>query len=97
MKIYNINREPDNGLAKYRQLLRADSWLFEIVENEFDKWLKDSNPASEYEEMYFGEDSIFEKKGAIRQAIEMIFDQMEEENKPFIYLKDVDLSCAFQY
>lgn len=56
-----------------------DSALFMKIEEIFDTWLENSNPAGEYEEKYFGWDAIYSKKGAIWQAIDMIFDYMEEE------------------
>ena len=96
MQIFNINTETDAGLAKYQSLMRTDSWLFKAMEREFDNYMDANGDRNELSEMYFSEDAIYEKKGAIRGAIEMIFDQMNEENLPFIFLKDVDLSCAFQ-
>jgi len=97
MKIFNINRETEPGLKRYQELMNTDSWLFLAVEKEFYTWIDNSNPANEYFDMYFSDDAIYTKKGAIRGAIEQIFEVMDEYKLPFIFLTDprLDLSCAF--
>lgn len=88
MKIYNSN---------ISEAMKTSSPVFKAVENEFNNWMDNSNPAMEYADMYFSEDAIYDKKGAIQSAIEQIFEVMEENNLPFIYLNDsrLDLDCAF--
>jgi hypothetical protein len=97
MKVFNFNRETEAGLAKYQALKKTDSWLFQAVEKEFDSWIDSSNPSSEYEDMYFSEEAIYTKKGAIQGAIELIFEFMDEEKLPFVFLNDnrLDLTSAF--
>ena len=97
MKVFNIDRNTEQGLKNYLALFQSSHPLFKAVEKEFNDWLDNSNPASEYSEMYFSEDAIYDKAGAIRGGIEQIFEVMDEENLPFIYLNDkrLDLTCAF--
>lgn len=98
MKIYNINTETESGLRAYKAHCKTDSHLFRAIEKEFDKFIKDSNPASEYEDKYFSEDAIYSKKYAIIAAIDQIFEVMDEYKIPFIFLNDnrLDLAAAFQ-
>jgi len=98
MKIYNINTETEAGLRAYKSHCKTDSHLFIAIEKEFDKFIKDSNPASEYQDKYFSEDAIYSKKYAIRAAIDHIFEVMDEYNLPFIFLNDnrLDLAAIFQ-
>lgn len=94
MLIKNIDRESDKGLLQYRQLLRTDSELFQEVEKIFDDYIEGRG---ELEEMYFSDDAIYTKKGAIQQAIESIFDTMDEEGLKSIKLTDplLDLEANF--
>lgn len=96
-KVFNINTATEAGLRAYRAHFHTSSPLFKAVEKEFNEWMDNSNPASEYHDMYFSEDAIYDKKGAIHGAIEQIFEVMNEENLPFIFLNDkrLDLTCAF--
>ena len=88
MKIFNSNKS---------EAMKVSSPIFKAVENEFHNWLENSNPAMEYADMYFSEDAIYDKKSAIQSGVEQIFDVMEENNLPFIFLNDsrIDLDCAF--
>lgn len=96
-KVYNIDTETPSGLDRYQALLQPDSDLFQELEKRFDEWINDAPSSSEYNEMYFSEDAIYDKRGAIHGAIELIFEVMKENNLPFIYLNDkrLDLTCAF--
>ena len=98
MKIYNINTETEAGLRAYKAHCKVDSLLFKAIEKEFNRFIKDSKPASEYENKYFSKDAIYSKKYAIIAAIDQIFEIMDEEQIPFIFLNDkrIDLAAAFQ-
>ena len=93
MKVFNVDTETPQGLAAYQAHFKPDSPLFEAIEAIFDGWIR-----GEYEEMYFGEEAIYTKKGAIDQAIQQIFDYMRDENLPFVSLDDanLDLECSFE-
>lgn len=81
--------------TNYETAARLDSAIFAAVENEFNNWIESSNPANEYDEMYFGEDSIYTKKGAIRQAIEELIAEADETQKP-VSFKHFDFDAIFQ-
>lgn len=73
--------------------------IFLAVESVFSKWLKDSNPANEYHEMYFGEDAIYTVRGAIIGGIGNIIEYMTENNLTYITtraFKDIDIEAAFE-
>jgi tetratricopeptide (TPR) repeat protein len=69
-----------------------DSPLFQDLERFFDEWLKDSNPASEYQEQYFGMDAIYDVAGAIEEAIEALIEYCEVKNKTRITKHSFDLA-----
>lgn len=87
MKVY-----PNSDFSKLSAL---DSPVFAAIEKEFDDFIEHSNPASEYEEMYFGDEAIYSKKGAIRQAIEEMMDEADITGKP-VDIKTFDLWGIFQ-
>lgn len=89
---FDRNKQPE----KYNTVLKSDSSLFLFVETQFDNWIKNSNPANEYEEKYFGEEAIYSKKGAIEGAIEAVFDEMEENCKLSLDLNTFDYDAIFQ-
>lgn len=97
MKIRNINREEESGRIRYNAQIQTNSTLFEAIEEEFDKWIDQSNPAMEYAEKYFSDEAIYSKKRAIISAIDHIYEVMDEEDVNFIYLNDcrIDLSSVF--
>ncbi len=98
MKIYNINTESDAGYIRYKALKSSSSEVFKHIEQVFYKWLKDSNPANEYEAKYFdSEESVYNLRGAIHGAIEHIFEVMNEYNLPFIFTNDsrLDFDACF--
>ena len=68
--------------------------VFLAVEKEFWGWLESSNPANEYEEMYFGDDAIYTKKGAIIGAIEEMINEANETNKP-VLVSTFDFDAIF--
>ena len=53
--------------------------LMEFLNKEFYDWLESSNPSSEYEEMYFGEEAVFSKSGALDYAVELIMESLFEK------------------
>lgn len=81
-----LNLESD-----YLELQKTDSYLFLAIETMFNDWLDTSNPANEYYEMYYGDDAIYTKKGAIIGAIENIFDYMSYEQIKSVSLTDNDI------
>lgn len=80
--------------SDYDQISATDHPIFLAVENEFWAWLKSSNPAMEYEDMYFSEDAIYDKKSAIRGAIEEMLSEANEINKP-VLIKTFDFDAVF--
>ena len=82
---------PNSVLA---DIANVSSPVFEYVESKFWDWLNSSNPANEYREMYFGDDAIYTKKGAIVGAIEAALELANEENKP-VSLSGFDYDAVF--
>ena len=80
--------------SNYSQLTALDHPIFLAVEKEFWLWLESTNPAMEYEEMYFGDDAIYDKKGAIRGAIEEMMYEADETGKPVLISK-FDFDAVF--
>lgn len=75
-------------------ITRVSSPIFQYVEQKFWDWIDSTNPASEYREMYFGDDAIYTKKGAIVGAIEAAHELAVDENKP-VSLYDFDYDAVF--
>lgn len=86
MKVY-----PNSDSQKLSSL---DHPVFLAVENEFHNWIDNSNPGMEYEEMYFGSDAIYTKKGAIQGAIEEMIDEANETGKP-VLVSSFDFDAVF--
>ena len=76
--------------------LKTDAWLFKVVEQCFNNWIDGCNPASEMEEKYFSDEAIYDKKGAIIGAIELMFEEMKEANVRWGWLHLFEYECAFQ-
>lgn len=79
---------------------KTSSEIFQFVENIWFEWFEhESGNNSELEEMYYGEEACYSKKGAILQAIEQIGEVAEETNKTFFKESElytiVDIECAF--
>tara|TARA_R110000868_G_scaffold12456_7_gene59537 strand:+ start:9566 stop:9874 length:309 start_codon:yes stop_codon:yes gene_type:complete len=73
--------------------------IFIAVEAVFSNWLKNSNPASEYYDMYYSEDAIYTTRGAIIGGIEAIIEYMTETGKTYITTTEfakIDIEAAFQ-
>ena len=59
-----------------------DNPLWDYIENDWNDWYDhESENNKELEEMYYGEEAIYSKKGAIRQAIDDVADQIADELK----------------
>lgn len=80
--------------SDYNTLTALDHPVFLAVEREFWEWLESSNPANEYEDMYFGDDAIYSKKDAIKGAIAELIDEADETNKP-VLIKTFDFDAVF--
>lgn len=52
--------------------------LYNWLSAEFDEWLQNS-PNSETEEMYYGEERIYDKKGAIMDAMNIIYEDVSNQ------------------
>ncbi len=95
--IYYFDRETIHGSAKYADMMKVDSKLFMLVEKEFDEWMEwISTNTKDYFEMYFSDEAIYSKKGAIQEAITAIFDEMEQEKMVYIETKNFDFAAIFQ-
>jgi hypothetical protein len=75
------------------QLTAPSHPIFQYVEKRFWNWI--NGAPRDVREMYFSEDAIYEKKGAIQGAIENAIEAANEENKP-IDLRTFDIECAFE-
>ena len=80
--------------SNYSQLSALDHPIFLAVEKEFWLWLESTNPAMEYEEMYFGDEAIYNKKDAIKGAIEEMIAEADQTGKPVIISK-FDFDAVF--
>ncbi len=80
--------------ADYSKLSSLDHPIFLAVEREFWNWLNSSNPAMEYEDMYFSDDAIYDKKQAIQGAIEEMICEADETNKP-VEIASFDFDAVF--
>lgn len=74
--------------------------LFQTVEAIFNVWIKDQ-PSDTYDQ-YFGAfeemngGSYVSKKGAIKQAIENMVEEMEEEEIGWAWMNNMDVVVGFQ-
>jgi hypothetical protein len=79
---------------------KTSSAVFQLIEKVWWQWFEETKEHnSEIEDMYFSEDAIYCKKGAIIQAIEQIAEVAEETNKTYFKEAElythVDIECAF--
>jgi hypothetical protein len=90
-----VDNQVEDVELKYSMV---DNPLWDYLESEFYDWLE--HQSRDYEEMYFGEEAIYDVKGAIRGAIEVIDEVIYEEapKKTTFNLDkgDVDFTTAFQ-
>lgn len=100
MRVYRLDTEKESDLQKRFAHDRVDSPLFKAVEKIFDDFM-DANGeracGGDLRAMYESEDAIYEKAGAIRGAIEQVFEVIDEYDLKYIDLTDsrLDLICAF--
>ena len=80
--------------SNYEMLSALDHPIFLAVEKEFWQWIESSNPANEYEEMYFGDDAIYNKQSAIKGAIEEMINEADETGKP-VLISSFDFDAIF--
>jgi hypothetical protein len=80
--------------SNYSNLMRTDSPVFLAVEKQFWLWLESTNPANEYEEMYFGDEAIYDKKQAIQGAIDEMINEADETGKP-VLISSFDFDAIF--
>ncbi len=97
MKVFYINPELCAGVDQFNKHQKTDSPLFKAIEEKFDQWISDSNPAMEYNEKYFGDNAILSKREAIRGAMYQIFGLMYDEKIAMLDLSDpmIDYDAAF--
>jgi hypothetical protein len=88
-----------NGRVETTEETFKDGVVREYLDKEFDSWL-DQAP-SDYEEMYYGDESIMSKRGAIEGAMEIVISTIEEEaprKTTFNFDEgDVEFYEAYQY
>ncbi len=71
--------------------------VFSYIEKKFDEWMEQEDErGGEARDMYSGEDSIYDRKGAILQAYESIKEELENENLEWGYLHNFDIEASFQ-
>jgi len=95
------------NIDTYNPLMASvDSPVFKIIEHIFNDWYAHNTQpgapmAKDIEGMYYGEGdqpAIYSKKGAIRQGIENLIEEVKELNKSIITTKDIqlmDIESAF--
>jgi hypothetical protein len=72
MKMYPNNQMP--------AMVHPSNAMFQYVEKKFWDWIESQR--AETKEMYFSDDAIYDKKGAIVGAIEAALEEANEEQKP---------------
>ena len=85
----------------YRSSADNNKWLFKVITDCFEQWVNETQRAEErsyyfgsFEEMDGG--SYGDYKGAVRQAIDNLIEEMNEYNIDWCYLNTHDLAAAFQ-
>jgi hypothetical protein len=98
-KKYSYPVQIVNGKVQRTDETFKDGVLREYLDKEFDLWL-DQAP-SDYEEMYYGDESIMSKSGAVEGAMENISLTIEDEapkKTTFNFDEgDVDFYVAYEY
>jgi hypothetical protein len=76
-----------------------DHPAFKYAEARFEAWMENNlsfGDPLEYEEKYYGEDSIYDKAGAVVQALESCNEQLEDEGLSWAYFTNLDIDCSFE-
>lgn len=79
------------------QCMNVHHFVFKYVEAMFEEWFSYQSKDTHQCYLGWGEDepAAFERKGAIRQAIEDMFEEMQETGKP-VHVHSFDVEAAFQ-
>jgi hypothetical protein len=97
-KCTSNEREWIEAKNQYIQSLKnPEDPTFQAIEKMFDNWIEKSNPAMEYKEKYFGEDAIYTKHGAIEQAIDTVFEYLDQEDLNYVEINDLGLDLIAQF
>jgi hypothetical protein len=67
--------------------------IFLYVEKRFFQWIE--RAPQDVKDMYYSEDAIYDKRGAIEQAIDNAIEAAKEANAP-VDLRTFDIECAFE-
>jgi len=84
----------------FSSLLSVNSWLYQLVERIFDRWIESAS--MDHQEMYFealeefNGGTYYSKRGAIRAGIELIFEAIEDEGVEWAWLHQIDIEAAFE-
>ena len=78
---------------------KVESPVFQFFEKLWYSWFEEeSSHNSEIEDMYFSEEAIYTRKGAIRQAMELMEEIATEYKRNFFTESEIwkyDIQCAF--
>ena len=88
-----------NGRVEITEETFKDGVVREYLDKEFDLWLKQA--PTDYEEMYYGDEDVMSKSGAIEGAMEIVISTIEEEAPKKMTFNfdegDVEFYEAYQY
>jgi hypothetical protein len=88
-----------NGRVETTEETFKDGVVREYLDKEFDLWLKQA--PTDYEEMYYGDEDVMSKSGAIEGAMEIVISTIEEESPKKTTFNfdegDVEFYEAYQY
>lgn len=99
MKMHYHDQETSEGRSAFDAERSVHNPIFQAIEAKFDAWMDAQREAgTEAEEQYFGDEAIYTKKGAIREAMWQIQYLMEENGITSIDLDDpkIDYDAFFQ-
>ena len=88
-----------NGRVEITEETFKDGLVREYLDKEFDLWLKQA--PTDYEEMYYGDEDVMSKSGAIEGAMEIVISTIEQEAPKKMTFNfdegDVEFYEAYQY
>lgn len=96
-KPHKFDANFENGkVAEVFLPTNSDSELFQFIESQFLDWI-DDNEGRDIVDMYYSEDAIYDKRGAIVESIYGISSKMEEENLTTLNLDkdESDMSASW--